>query len=136
MSLATPSLTQHHHFFTKKKKKEVAQRGAGSPEVCFFLHHQYLLSAGHQALEALGMLGVLGSPSPLAGSLPVLREAEVILMAILKWVAQWGRSQILGENSAKTPTEPQTQPDGGSDVLCPRQGSLREELKAWARLPD
>lgn len=27
-------------------------------------------------------------------------------------------------------------PDGGSDVLCPRQGPLKGELRVWVSLPD
>ena len=61
--------------------------------------------------------------------MPVLREAKMTLMGILRWAAWWGRSQILGEH-------PEKKSDGGSDMLCPRQEPLKGELRVWASLPD
>lgn len=37
---------------------------------------------------------------------------------------------------ASRKTKPKTKPSGRSDVLCPRQGPLKGELKMWASLPD
>lgn len=51
----------------------------------------------------------------------------MILMAIIKWAARWGRRQILGEYPAKKQTK--KNPDGVSDMLCQRQGPLKGELK-------
>lgn len=73
-----------------------------------------------------GHTGCWAYPCLLAESLPAPREAEVILMATIKWAARWGRRQILGEYPAK---KQKKKPDGVSDVLCQRQGPLKGELK-------
>ena len=82
--------SQKKFFLKKKKKKEVAQKGAGLPGACFLvcsLINQCLLSAGARHCRPWGSWGPWTDLTPLMGSPPTAREAEVTPV-IIKWEGQ------------------------------------------------